>query len=38
MKTHRMILFAVLLMVVGRTMADNLRVETVNMSAGELSR
>ncbi len=34
MKTHRMILFAVLLMVVGRTMADNLRVETVNMSAG----
>ena len=35
MKHYRMIILAVLLTLVGRTMADNLTVETVKMSAGE---
>ena len=35
MKHYRMLLLAVLLTMVGRTMADNLVVETVKMSAGE---
>ena len=35
MKHYRMIILAVLLTIVGGTMADNLTVETVKMSAGE---
>ena len=35
MKHYRMMILAVLLTLVGRTMADNLMVETVKMSAGE---
>ncbi|MBQ9525270.1 MAG: hypothetical protein IJR69_09160, partial [Bacteroidaceae bacterium] len=35
MKNYRMIMLAALLTMVGRTMADNLTVETVKMSAGE---
>ena len=35
MRHYRMMILAVLLTMVGRTMADNLTVETVKMSAGE---
>lgn len=35
MKHYRMMLLAVLLTIVGRTMADNLTVETIQMGAGE---
>lgn len=35
MKHYRMILLAVLLTIVGRTMADNLTVESIQMGAGE---